>query len=461
MLSETKRITQDADASTSRSHQVFAFQSLRAILYFNPEAPMTQSLLPSRDRQPLLVGIDWANKEHTVCTIAADGTAQLHTLPHDPDSIAEWIRSLKQQALGPLLIALEQSRGALVHALLEHEGLELYPLNPKQLARFREALYPSGGKNDPADAELIARFLQHHRRQLRPYQPDSEQTRRIALLAETRRHLVEDRKRLVQRLTDALKQYFPLVLKLFGKRLAQDLVLELLQKWPTLARLKRPHPKALRAFFAQYRVRNAERQTEWINSIRSATPLTKDPAINEPYALLVQALVRQIAGLNTSIAQFEEELRQAVAQHPDAPIFRSVPGAGDALVPRLIAGFGSDRQRYASAEALATYTGIAPIIRQSGKSRLVQRRVACPKFLRQTFHELADQTRKWSSWSKAYYTMKRAAGMAHHAAVRALAFKWIRILFQLWQGRSTYSESRYLEQLKKKNSPLLKFLGTT
>jgi transposase len=295
---------------------------------------MTQSLVPAPQSQPLLVGIDWADQQHSVCTIAADGTAQLKTLPHDPDSIAQWVCSLKQQASGPLLIALEQSRGALVHALLEHEDLQLYPLNPKQLARFREALYPSGGKNDPTDAELIARFLEHHRRQLRPYRPDSQETRKIALLAETRRHLVEDRKRLVQRLTEALKQYFPLIQKLFAKRLASDLVLELLQRWPSLAQLKRPHPKTLRNFFARHAVRNDERQTEWINAIRSATPLTNDPALVEPYALLVQALVRQIIDLNTSIAQFEEHLGQAVAQHPDDPLFRSVPGAGDALVPR-------------------------------------------------------------------------------------------------------------------------------
>lgn len=421
---------------------------------------MTQSLLTPHD-QPLIVGIDWANDEHAVCTVADDGTAQLRTLSHDPDAIAQWVRDLKQQVTGPILIALEQSRGPLVHALLEHEGLLLYPLNPKQLARFREALYPSGGKSDPADAELAARFLQHHRRHLRPYQPDSQQTRRIGLLAETRRHLVEDRKALVQRLTDALKQYFPLVPKLFGKRLAHELVLDLLQKWPTLAQLKRPHPTTLRAFFAERGFRNAQKQTEWIDAIRSATHLTQDSALIEPYALLVQALVQQIADLNTSIAKFEEELCQAVPQHPDAPTFRSVPGAGDALVPRLIAVFGSDRQRYPSAEAVATYTGIAPIIRQSGKTRLVSRRLACPKFLRQTFHELADQTRKWSSWSKAFYNMKRATGMKHHAAVRALAYKWIRILFQLWKTNSTYSESKYLDQLKQKNSPVLQYLETT
>ncbi len=160
---------------------------------------------------------------------------------------------------------------------------------------------------------------------------------------------MEDRKRLVQRLTDALKQYFPLIPKLFAKRLASDLVIELLQRWPSLAQLKRPHPKTLRAFFAQHRVRNAERQTEWINAIRSATPLTRDSALVEPYAQRRRpgATARD---LNASIAQFEEQLGQAVAQHPDDSLFRSVPGAGDALVPRLIAGFGSEAGSYEPAK---------------------------------------------------------------------------------------------------------------
>jgi hypothetical protein len=97
---------------------------------------MTQSLVPAPQSQPLLVGIDWADQQHAVCTLAADGTAQLKTLSQDPDSIAEWVRSLKEQAPGPILIALEQSRGALVHALLEHQGLLLYPLNPDSAKPF-------------------------------------------------------------------------------------------------------------------------------------------------------------------------------------------------------------------------------------------------------------------------------------------------------------------------------------
>ena len=136
--------------------------------------------------------------------------------------------------------------------------------------------------------------------------------------------------------------------------------------------------------------------------------------------------------LNKAIEEFDQHLQDlVVARHPDQALFRSLPGAGDALVPRLIAAFGSDRDRYQTATQAQCYSGIAPITRQSGKSRHVNKRLACPKFLRQTFHEFADHARKWSRWAKAYYTMKRAQGAAHHAAVRALAYKWIRIIYRM------------------------------
>jgi transposase len=322
-------------------------------------------------------------------------------------------------------------------------------------------VHPSGGKDDPTDAELLATFLLHHREHLRPWQPDTPETRRLAHLAELRRKLVEERKRQALRLNSTLKLYFPLLLTLFGKTLTSDFVLDVLRRWPTLAELKRPHPKTLRSFFAEHGTRHADRQTEWINAIRSATPLTTDQAVIEPHALFAQSLAKQIADLNAAIAQFDEQLQQAAAAHPDEALFRSLPGAGDALVPRLIAAFGSDRSRFESAENVQTYSGIAPVTRRSGQSCSVTRRYACSKFLRQTFHEFADHARHWSTWSRAFYAMKRAHGMKHHAAVRALAYKWIRILFRLWKTNATYSETHYLAQLQNKNSPLLKFLQQT
>lgn len=407
--------------------------------------------------EPIVLGIDWADQTHVVCLIDPHGRTELAPLEQSPEAIDEWVAELQRRFPGgTFAIAVEQSKGPLIHALMKYEPIVLYPINPKQLARYREALHPSGGKDDPTDAELLARFLQLHAQQLRSWKPDSEDTRKLGRYVEIRRKLVEERKRLTLQLHGTLKQYFPLVLSLFSSRL--PLLIPLLERWPSLEELRRAHPRTLRAFLREHGIRDQDRQTQLLEAIRATTPLTRDPAIVEPSAAYAQSLARQIEPLVDSIARLDERIAALTARHPDQAIFRSLPGAGDALVPRMIAALGSDRDRYDSAEEVQCHTGIAPVTRRSGKTQHVSRRHACPKFLRQTFHEFADHARKWSAWSKAYYEHKRATGCRHHAAVRALAFKWLRIIFRLWKTRSTYNEATYVQQLHNRNSPLAKLL---
>ncbi len=408
----------------------------------------------------LFIGLDWADQEH-VCCLRSSATDKefVETIQHDPKDIAEWVAGLKVRfPQHRILVALEQSRGAVIAALAEHQQLELYPINPRQLSSYRDSIFPSGTKNDPGDAQLLADFLQQHQHKLRRWQPDAVETRRIAGLCELRRKLVEDRKRLVLQLKSSLKMYFPVVLKLAGRTLYSNLMVDLLRRWCTLKQLKRVKPQTLRTFLAEHGMRNANQQTRFIETTRTVVPLTTDEAIIEPRAIYVQVLVSQIRGLNQAIDEFDEKLRQAVAVHPDQALFRTLPGAGDALVPRLIAAFGSDRSRYKSAEELQRYSGIAPVTRKSGNSWLVLKRKGCPKFLRQTFHEFADHARKWSRWAKAFYEMKRDAGFKHNAAVRALAYKWIRIIYHLWSTNTLYDEAHYIEQLTRRNSPIIQFL---
>lgn len=418
-----------------------------------PSTPVTTT-------QPVIIGIDWADKAHAVCLIDPLQPKPRHSeLSQKPEDIAAWATELRQKHPGrELHVILEQSRGALSLALLATGCFTLFPLNPKQLARYREAVHPSGGKNDPGDAELLARFLLHHPDQVRPSRPDSEQTRRLAHLTELRRKLVEERKRVTLQLASTLKVYFPWVLELFHDKLDQPVVTKLLQRWSTLAELQRAKPSHLEAFLKEHAIKGEDRRRELCQAVRAAVPLTTDPALLEPYALLVRGQVRQLEELVRSITEFDSQIAEAVRAHEDTPLFSPLPGAGEVLIPRLIVAFGSDRDRYGSADEIQNYSGIAPLTEQSGKSRHVTRRRACPKFLHQTFHEFADHSRRWSHWAKAWYEHKKAQGMKHNAAVRALAFKWIRILFRLWKDRKPYSEERYIQSLIKANSPIAKIL---
>jgi transposase len=147
--------------------------------------------------------------------------------------------------------------------------------------------------------------------------------------------------------------------------------------------------------------------------------------------------------------------------HPDANIFQALPGAGAAMAPRLLAAMGSDRERLTNAQEVQQLSGIAPVTKQSGKSKSVHRRFAASKFLRQTFHEFATHSIKHSAWAKAYYDMMRDRGNKHQAAVRALAFKWIRIIFRCWKDRTLYDELAYTTALIKRQSPILKYLDSS
>jgi hypothetical protein len=81
--------------------------------------------------------------------------------------------------------------------------------------------------------------------------------------------------------------------------------------------------------------------------------------------------------------------------------------------------------------------------------------LACPKFLRQSFHEFAGHSIRFCDWAADFYQYQRTRGKGHHAAVRALAYKWIRILFRCWKTRQPYDPELYLKSLTQRGAPYL------
>jgi transposase len=202
-------------------------------------------------------------------------------------------------------------------------------------------------------------------------------------------------------------------------------------------------------------VRYADVIAQRIQAIKSAIPLTTDEGVIAPNALLVQALVAQLRVTLQAIADFDTAIAQRAQSHPDFPLFQALPGAGPVFAPRLLVAFGEQRERYASATELQQYAGIAPVTERSGKKCWVHWRLQCPTFLRQTFVEWAAESMRHSFWAQAYYQQQHDKGKAHQAAVRALAFKWIRILYRCWQERLPYDESTDLQALHRRGSSLI------
>lgn len=414
------------------------------------------------------VGIDWADDHHDVAFQAAQvvgsltGSAEVEhfRLDHTPEAISRWLSEFHRrfaeelQAGAKIGIAVETSRGGLVHALLEAPFVVIYPVNPRALRRFREAFYPSGAKDDKPDALLLLELLTKHRHMLKPWVPDDIETRTLDRLTSYRRKAVDERTKLTQQLLSALKEYYPQAVAWAGGDLSSPMACHFLEKWPTFGSLKRSRPNTIRRFYTQHGSRSMKRIEERIGEIGEATPLTTDRAIIESSSLMVTLLARQILLINESVKTLEKEIESRFSEHPDAFIFDSLPGAGDALAPRLLVAMGSDRSRFSSASEVEEKVGIAPVTKRSGRHSHVERRWAAPTFLRQSFHEYAQCSLRSSPWARAYYYEQRRRGKSHHMAIRALAFKWIRIIYRCWQERTPYDEARYQAALRRRGSHL-------
>ena len=191
------------------------------------------------------VGIDWADQKHAWCSQRAGATQREHgEVEHTPEMVEEWVSQLAQRfGPGPIAVAVEQVKGALVYMLSKYECLHLFPVPSTMSASMRKSLYPSGSKDDPRDAELLLDLLLQHRHKLRRLMPDDEVTRRIQNLVEERRNLVDEKTTQLNRLTGYLKVYFPQMLEWFEK-LDTKLVCDLLERWPSLEELQKVHQQS-------------------------------------------------------------------------------------------------------------------------------------------------------------------------------------------------------------------------
>jgi transposase len=394
-----------------------------------------------------MVAIDWADQKHAWALQAGKSKVETGAVDHTPEAIDVWAAELRMRFGGQsVAVALEQSRGSLVFMLTKYEHLVIFPVHPTVLVNYRKSFRPSGAKDDPSDARLLLDILTLHRDKLRRFNPDTSETRTLQFLVEERRKFVHEKTRYSNRLTAHLKMYFPQVLDWFDE-VGSNIAAEFLERWPSLEKLQRARPATIERFFIDHNSRDPDRIKERSEQIRKAVPATTDAAVITSSSAAVLGWAALLKQVLAAIMVYDKQIDELAQAHPDYALIKSFPGAGPAMAPRLIAAMGSQRERYQSAADIQRYSGIAPVVASSGKLRWVHWRWACPKFLRQTFHEWALHSIAYSDWARDYYEQQRAKGKRRNTAIRSLAFKWIRILFRCWKDGTPYDETAYQRRL--------------
>jgi transposase len=384
-------------------------------------------------------GFDWGMSNHQFAMVDRNGEVLMNLSFADD---AEGWASLRE-AIAPypqLGVMIETSTGPAIERLLEMSVI-LYPINPKAAERYRDRKAPSGVKSDFLDAWCFADALRtdgHGWRQLRPSDP---LTAELRILCRDHIGLIEQRTALVLQLKAALHEYYPVALQAFDDWTKQgpwEFVLQFPDPHRLASASKHKWEKFLHAH-KLYRPETAKKRLELFKKAREfASP---SQAVTSAKSLLAISLAKSLCTLADQLEMYRKRIGELFNNHPDRDCFGSLPGAGEKIAPRLLAELGSDRDRFESHESLQMYAGTAPLTRQSGNSSITRIRRMCNKTLRSTVHHWANLSRPGCAWAEAYYQQKKKSGMSHAAALRCLGQRWLKILWKMWQTRTTYDEA--------------------
>jgi transposase len=395
----------------------------------------------------LLVGDDWAEDHHDVEVLDAAGRRLARArLPEGVAGIAR-LHAIIGELAGQdvedehveVLVGIETDRGPWVAALVA-AGYQVFAVNPLQAARYRERHTVSGAKSDTGDAHVLADMVRTDAHQLRPVAGDSAQAEAVKVVARTHKTLIWERTRHTQRLRHALREYFPAAVQAFEDLDAPD-ALELLAKAPDPASAARLTRAQIRAALKRARRRDIAAKTERIWAVLHAEHLGQPEVVTGAYAASVRSLVAVLRVLDQQIATLQRQVVAHFGRHPDAEILASQPGLGQILGARVLAEFGDDPTRYATAKARKNYAGTSPITRRSGKAKLVAARSIHNDRLIDALMTQAFAALSASPGARAYYDQLRARGAGHNAALRQLANRLVGILHGCLKTRTRYDEA--------------------
>jgi transposase len=390
------------------------------------------------------IGVDWADAEHAVW-VEDDHATQINrrTVPQTAAGLSEWGRWLDEhRAAGvELWAAIEKPEGRIVDFLLDH-GVLVFAVNPKAVDRARDRFRMSGAKSDPFDARVLATFLRTDHGHLQPLRPSSEAAQELKGLTRDYARQVRHQTRILNLLTATLKAYYPRVLELGGD-LTSHWLRAFLHDYPTPAALASLTERQWQRWGREHRLSAARIADLW--PILHAPHIPVPPHVVRIHARRLAVVLEQLTTAITAVEAYRAAVTDFFGSMPTAEWATSLPGArGGTTVPRLYAELGDAVGRWETFRHLQAHGGTVPVTERSGKSAIVKFRFACNLHLRDAVHQFAFQSLHHSTWARASYDRCRQRGQSHHRAVRAVAAKWLKIIFALSARRVAYDETYHL-----------------
>jgi transposase len=393
----------------------------------------------------LFIGDDWSEENHDVELMDAGGRVLGRARLKEGAAGMARLHAMIGEHAGDdsddleVAVGIETDRGLWVMALAA-AGYRVFAINPLQTSRYRERHGVSGAKSDTADAHVLADMVRTDSHQLRQVAADTPAAQAVKVVARAHKTLIWERTRHLNRLRHQLRDFFPAALEAFDDLAAPD-TLELLARAPDPASAAKLTTAQVSAVLKRSGRRNISERTTVIRAALRSPQLAQPPQVTAACAAVVRALTAVLNALNEQITVMEGQVDAHFLAHPDAEIILSQPGLGHILGPRVLAEFGDDPRRYASAKARKNYAATSPITRQSGKKKIVLARYVHNDRLVDALHSQAFSALSISPGARAYYDQHKARGISHRTALRQLANRLTGILHGCLKNRTLYDEA--------------------
>jgi len=401
------------------------------------------------------IGIDWSKDKHDIIFMNEQGGHILYlTVAHSPEGFERF--NAEREKLGvsaeECVVGIETHHNLFLDYLSSHGYQQAYVLPPFQVSRSRGRHGASGASSDKSDASVIADMLRTDRRRLIPWRPNKPLTQQIASRVSLRRFLTRSIIQVTNRLRMVLWRYNPNATRIFSKLDAQ-IALRFIIAFPTPEHTEQLTYQAFLRFVKQHRYPDPKKLPACFARLQKPQPRA-DHATVLAFQDEAVRLSKLALHLVRERVTTEGQIRKLFALHPDAPIFESLPGAGERLAPALLAKFGDDRQRFPSAQTLQSVAGTCPYTKQSGKRKYVLFRRACDREFRHITQQWAKASLEQSVWANTYFQMVRPRCKSTSHAYRCLANRWLAIAWRIWQDSAPYDETLHMRQHALRAQPI-------
>jgi transposase len=401
-------------------------------------------------------GIDWAKNKHEVVILDQSGKIVARfTFTHDAAGWQNWNQSIASYR-GNLAVCVETNQGAVIERLLQSD-CSVYPVHPPRAKQYRQRKISSGNKTDFVDAWSLADALRMDGCSWRALGPSDPLINELRLLSRDEEAFIEQRTALVNQLQQALYEYYQTALDAFEEWTLPS-AWAFVERFPTPELLIAAGKRMWQKFLHTHRLAQPKTFAKRLDVFAKADRFLVRSEISRAKSRQVLTLIRLLRALESQLDAYRDEIERLFAQHSDCDLYRSLPGVGKKLGPRLLGEIGSDRSMFSSSQALQSVAGTAPVSYQSGQIHKVYLRRHCNKFLRHTVHLWADLSRARSPWAQTYYQQQRSRGRSHACAIRALGQRWLKILWKMWVSNTSYNPDFHTKNQLEHGSWVLKLL---